>query len=102
MVIPPASDLFGRKNPYVISSIIFSLSCLIVGITPHLSAVVIGRFISGVASAVPTVVVSGSIEDQFDSRQRVWIVLFWNVLATSALAFGPVYAACIGNRCIFP
>lgn len=97
MVIPTASDIFGRKNPYIISTLVFSVSCLIVGIVPHISAVVVGRFVSGIASAAPTVVVSGSVSDQFDSRQRVWIVLIWNIFATSALAFGPVYAACIGN-----
>lgn len=95
MIIPPASDLFGRKMPYIISSFLFSVSCLVVGVVPHLSAVFVGRFFSGIASAVPSVVISGSVEDQFDSGRRVWIVLLWNAAATAGLAFGPVYAACI-------
>lgn len=101
MLIPPASDIFGRKKPYIVASFLFSVSCLIVALAPHISAVIVGRFVSGIASAVPTVVISGSVSDQFDSRQRLWIVLVWNIVATSALAFGPVYAACIGDWLAF-
>ncbi|KAJ5698786.1 hypothetical protein N7462_000791 [Penicillium macrosclerotiorum] len=60
-----------------------------------MSAIFIGRFLSGFASAVPSVVISGSVEDQFNAEQRVWIVLLWNAAATAGLAFGPIYASCI-------
>ncbi|RDW65764.1 uncharacterized protein DSM5745_09503 [Aspergillus mulundensis] len=95
LVIPPSSDLFGRRMPYLLSCALFSVSCLVVGIAPHISAVFVGRFFSGLASAVPSVVVSGTVEDQFNTERRVWIVLLWNAAATAGLAFGPVYASCI-------
>ncbi|OJJ05759.1 hypothetical protein ASPVEDRAFT_138139 [Aspergillus versicolor CBS 583.65] len=97
LVIPPSSDLFGRRMPYLLSCALFSLSCLLVGVVPHLSGVFIGRFFSGLASAVPSVVVSGTVEDQFNTEHRVWIVLLWNAAATAGLAFGPVYASCIST-----
>ncbi|KAJ5605200.1 hypothetical protein N7510_010354 [Penicillium lagena] len=97
LVIPPCSELFGRRMPYIISCSLFSLSCLIVGLVPHISAIFVGRFFSGLASAVPSVVISGTVEDQFNSEHRVWIVLFWNAAATAGLAFGPVYASCISG-----
>jgi MFS family permease len=87
--------LFGRRTPYLVSCAVFSVSCLIVGVVPHISAVFIGRFFSGLASAVPSVVVSGTVEDQFSTERRVWVVLLWNAAATAGLAFGPVYASCI-------
>ncbi|KAL4736036.1 major facilitator superfamily domain-containing protein [Aspergillus similis] len=95
LIIPPSSDLFGRRMPYLLSCALFSLSSLIVGAVPHISAVFVGRFFSGLASAVPSVVVSGTVEDQFNTERRVWIVLLWNAAATAGLAFGPVYASCI-------
>ncbi|KAL4931998.1 major facilitator superfamily domain-containing protein [Aspergillus undulatus] len=95
LIIPPSSDLFGRRMPYLLSCALFCLSCLIVGVVPHISGVFIGRFFSGLASAVPSVVVGGTIEDQFHTAHRVWIVLLWNGGATVGLAFGPVYASCI-------
>ncbi|KAL3476608.1 major facilitator superfamily domain-containing protein [Aspergillus californicus] len=95
LVLPPSSDLFGRRMPYLLSCFLFSISCLVVGVVPHLAAVVVGRFFSGLASAVPSVVVSGTVEDQFRTEHRVWIVLLWNAAATAGLAFGPVYASSI-------
>ncbi|KAF7591883.1 hypothetical protein BBP40_000928 [Aspergillus hancockii] len=97
LVIPPVSELFGRRMPYLLSCLLFSLSCLIVAAVPHISAVFIGRFLSGIASAVPSVVISGSVEDQFNWKHRVWIVLLWNAAATAGLAFGPIYASCIAS-----
>lgn len=70
---------------------------MIVGVVPHISAVFVGRFLSGLASAVPSVVISGTVEDQFNSEHRVWLVLLWNAAATAGLAFGPVYASCISG-----
>jgi MFS family permease len=97
LVIPPCSELFGRRMPYIISCSVFSLSCLLVGLVPHIGAVCMGRFLSGLASAVPSVVISGTLDDIFDSERRVWIVLLWNAAATAGLAFGPVYASCISG-----
>lgn len=83
--------------PYIISCSVFSLSCLLVGLVPHISGDFIGRFLSGLASAVPSVVISGTVEDIFGSERRIWIVLLWNAAATTGLAFGPVYASCIAG-----
>ncbi|KAK4907420.1 hypothetical protein LTR49_023566 [Elasticomyces elasticus] len=64
--------------------------------------VYIGRFVTGFASAVPSVVLAGSVEDLFNSRSRVWLVLLWNSLATAGLIFGPIFgvyiSSCLGWR----
>ncbi|KAJ5157851.1 uncharacterized protein N7482_008951, partial [Penicillium canariense] len=97
LVIPPCSELFGRHKPYIISCSLFSVSCLLVGLVPNIGAVFMGRFLAGLASAVPSVVISGTVEDIFNSEHRVWIVLLWNAAATAGLAFGPIYASCISG-----
>lgn len=79
--------------PYIISCFLFSVSCVVVGAVPNVAGVFAGRFFSGIASAVPSVVISGTVEDQFTSELRVWIVLLWNGAATAGLAVGPIYAA---------
>ena len=58
-------------------------------------AVGIGRFVTGFASAVPSVVIAGSVEDVFNEKQRVWIVVLWNAGTTVGLTMGPIYAAYI-------
>ncbi|KAK3615793.1 hypothetical protein LTR22_027296 [Elasticomyces elasticus] len=67
--------------------------------------VYIGRFVTGFASAVPSVVLAGSVEDLFNSRSRVWLVLLWNSLATAGLIFGPIFgvyiSSCLGGRWVY-
>jgi MFS family permease len=96
LVVPPYSETGGRRMPYIVSSAIFSLCCLLIGLVPSISMVYIGRFICGFASAVPSVVLAGSVEDLFNSRERVWLVLLWNSLATAGLIFGPIFGMYIG------
>ncbi|KAI9710150.1 MAG: hypothetical protein M1820_002952 [Bogoriella megaspora] len=98
LIIPPYSESFGRRIPYLVSSFIFAAFCLIVGLVPSVAVVFISRFITGFASAVPSVVIAGSIEDMFNARSRVWLVFAWNALTTLGLVFGPIYGAYIDRE----
>lgn len=57
---------------------------------PDFAAVIIGRFITGVFSSVPTVIIAGSIEDMFDTEDRIWMVFLWAVIANLGLVLGPI------------
>jgi MFS family permease len=92
-LIPPLSELAGRWYPYCISTVLYSVFCAIIPLGSP--AIYLGRFVTGLASAVPSVVIAGSVEDLFNTRQRVWIVVFWNSSTTIALCVGPIYAAYI-------
>ncbi|KAL1846672.1 hypothetical protein Daus18300_014189 [Diaporthe australafricana] len=96
-LIPPLSELAGRRYPYLVSSIVFSIFCAIIplGNTSTPAAIFVGRFITGLASAVPSVVIAGSVEDLFDTRARVWVIVLWNAATTIALCIGPIYASYI-------
>lgn len=61
LVFPPTAEAFGGRTIYVLGAGGFAASCLILGASPTVPAVVIGRFMSGVFSAMPTVVAVGSI-----------------------------------------
>lgn len=61
IVFPPVAETFGGRTIYFIGAVGFCVSCLIIGAAPSLPTVVIGRFASGVFSAMPTVVAVGSI-----------------------------------------
>ena len=95
IIFPPYSEAFGRKNLYVLSTALYSISCVIVAAVPSLSGVVIGRLFSGIVSAIPTTVVIGSIEDMFNARDRVWVLCLWAIVANLGLVTGPILSTYI-------
>ncbi|KAH6717509.1 MFS multidrug transporter [Leptodontidium sp. MPI-SDFR-AT-0119] len=74
VIFPPYSEAAGRRAVYISAASIYSLSCIFVGFVPGIYGAVVGRFISGFVSAVPSIVVSGSLEDMFNMNNRVWLM----------------------------
>jgi hypothetical protein len=62
---------------------------------PSLGAAIAGRTITGFLSAIPTVIITGSIEDMFNARDRIWLVFAYMVVANFAVAMGPVMSGYI-------
>ncbi|TDZ26744.1 MFS transporter fsa7 [Colletotrichum orbiculare MAFF 240422] len=104
-LIPPFSELFGRRVPYLASCAAFCIFSLLTGVVHSPATIYTGRFIAGLASAVPSVVIAGSVEDMFNTKRRVWIIVLWNAGTTVGLCLGPIYAAfiseAVGWRWIF-
>ncbi|KAK2017038.1 major facilitator superfamily transporter [Colletotrichum eremochloae] len=113
--LPPVSESFGRKKLYVFSTGIYSLSCVMVAAWPSIPGIVIGRFAGGFLSAIPTIVAAGSIEDLWDTQERVWWIFWWAMVANLGLLAGGVisdliisyvhwkwvfYTAAIVNGCL--
>ncbi|KAF6841813.1 MFS multidrug transporter [Colletotrichum musicola] len=96
-LIPPFSELFGRRLPYLASCAAFCIFSLLTGVVHSPGAVFLGRFVAGLASAVPSVVIAGSVEDMFNTKRRVWIIVLWNAGTTVGLCFGPIYASYISE-----
>jgi MFS family permease len=90
---PPFSEVFGRKTLYIVSTIIYAVSSVIAASVHLLPVVVVARMMSGLASAIPTIVVAGSIEDVFNSRARVWWIFVWASVGTAAVAVGPIFGS---------
>ncbi|KAJ5267020.1 hypothetical protein N7478_009828 [Penicillium angulare] len=98
IIFPSYSEAFGRKRLYIISTALYSVFCVIVGLSPSLTGVAIGRLCSGFLSAIPTIVVAGSIEDMFNSKDRVWLIFLWATVANMGLAIGPIMSSYITAR----
>ncbi|KAG7038288.1 MFS multidrug transporter [Colletotrichum scovillei] len=98
VIFPPFSESFGRKNLYIISTGLFSLCCLVVAVSAATPSIIIGRFFTGLFSSIPTIVTTGSIEDLWDTRARVWWVFLWVLVANIGLLAGPIISdAVIGH-----
>jgi MFS family permease len=92
-VFPPYSESFGRKKLYLFSTILFAAFSILIARASSIAAVFVGRFITGLVSAVPSVVAAGSIEDIFVSKTRTWLVTVWLVIANLSLVLGPIFAS---------
>jgi len=93
LVLPPYTESFGRKTVNIIASAGFAIACVIIGVPQSLPAVVVGRFFSGVLSALPTVAGSGAMEDMWDVRARIWAIDIWIKGSIIGIALGP----CMGT-----
>lgn len=47
---------------------------------------------TGILSAIPTVVVAGSIEDLFNIQARVWVIFCWVFVGNLGLVLGPIFS----------
>src|ERR1700722_16711359 len=91
----PISEFFGRKPLYIESAFLYSGFCIIAGTVPHITGVIVGRFFSSLVSAIPSVVVAGSIEDMFGTHARVWMIFSWGGFSNIGLTLGPIYSSYI-------
>ncbi|KAJ5902007.1 MFS general substrate transporter [Penicillium taxi] len=90
IIFPPYSECFGRKRLYIGSTVLYSGLCAMIGAVESPAAAVVGRFVTGVLSAIPTSIITGSIEDMFNSKARIWMMLSYIGVANMGVAMGPV------------
>ncbi|KAJ5103441.1 hypothetical protein N7532_003970 [Penicillium argentinense] len=95
IIFPSFSEAFGRKRLYIISTGLYSVCCMIVGVVPSPAGAAVGRLLSGFLSAIPTIVVAGSIEDMFNSKDRIWMIFLWATVANMGMCVGPIFSTYI-------
>ena len=62
---------------------------------PSLAIIIVARFVMGVFSAIPSIVVAGSMEDLFNIQARVFMTFIWTLLGDVGLCIGPIYSTYI-------
>ncbi|KAG9800884.1 MFS general substrate transporter, partial [Aureobasidium melanogenum] len=89
LVLPPFTETFGRRHSYITGCALYSISNIVVAAPNHIAGVVVGRFVSGFVSALPSTVACGSLEDMWDARARIWALSIYIVFAVMSLGVGP-------------
>jgi hypothetical protein len=97
LIFPPTTEVFGSKSIYVSSTALYAVLCLMIGFAPHLSTIIIGRFLCGMLSAMPTCVAIGSLENIWDSRARICAISVWAAAGIFAMAVGPMFAVFVSE-----
>ncbi|KAF9884293.1 hypothetical protein FE257_001923 [Aspergillus nanangensis] len=95
IVFPPYSEAFGRKKLYIISATFYAAFCAVIAACPSPAAASVSRLITGFLSAIPSVVVCGSIEDMFNSKSRAWMIYLYIAATNCGISFGPIMSAYI-------
>jgi MFS family permease len=88
---PPYSESFGRKKIFILATGLYCVFSIIIATVSHPAAIVIGRFVTGLSSALPTIVIAGSAEDIFDTGMRIWMIYAWAVAANVGICVGPIF-----------
>ena len=84
LLIGPISDKYGRKNPLIISLIIYLLSTIAIIIFPNVYAMTVLRFIQGVSSAGAVVISRAISTDLYNGRELA--AFFALLMAVNGLA----------------
>ncbi|TKA64253.1 hypothetical protein B0A55_09297, partial [Friedmanniomyces simplex] len=89
----PMSELYGRKNPLLISSFGFSIFSVAVAVAKDVQTVFICRFFAGFFGACPLTTVGAVFADMFNNRQRGLAVTVFSM----AVFAGPLLAPFTGG-----
>ncbi len=82
---------------YIGSAFLYSVFCLPVAATSNIAGIFVGRFVTGVISAIPAVTTRLTIEDLFDTKSRMWAFFSWALVTNLGLALGPIYASYVST-----
>ncbi|KAF6240648.1 hypothetical protein HO173_001320 [Letharia columbiana] len=93
LLLSPYADKFGRRTLYIASAFLYSVFCLPVAATSNVAGVFVGRFVTGVISAIPAITTRRSIEDLFGTEGRMWAFFSWALATNLGLVLGPIYTS---------
>ncbi len=93
LLIGPISDKYGRKNPLIISLVIYLISTLAIIIFPNVYAMITLRFIQGVSSAGAVVISRAISTDLYHGRDLA--TFFALLMAVNGLA--PILSPILGS-----
>lgn len=101
LVFPPVAESFGGRAIYLTSTFGFALGCVLLAAAPgRLGVVVACRFVTGLLSAMPCVVATGSLENMWDFRSRTFVIHVWISAAVVGLALGPPVATFVSTSAL--
>ena len=93
LLIGPISDKYGRKNPLIISLVIYLIRTLAIIIFPNVYAMITLRFIQGVSSAGAVVISRAISTDLYHGRELG--AFFALLMAVNGLA--PIFSPILGS-----
>ncbi len=88
LAIAPLSEIYGRRNLYIIGNIFFVILTVCTALSKNMAMLLAFRFLMGLSGAVPITIGSGSIADIMPIEKRGRAMSTWSL--------GPLLGPCIG------
>lgn len=89
----PLSEVYGRKLPIALSSILFTCFCFATATGKDLQTILITRFFSGFCGSAPLTIVAAAFADIFDNKTRGVAIDIFSI----TVFCGPVIAPIVGG-----
>ncbi|KAA2277856.1 MULTISPECIES: multidrug effflux MFS transporter [Staphylococcus] len=97
ITIGTLSDTFGRKNPLIFSLIVYILSSIVIAIAPHITIVLIFRFIQGFAGGAGIVLSRAIATDLYKGKELTQFLAMLMLVNGAAPVLAPMFGGIILN-----
>lgn len=91
------SDIFGRRNIYILSLLLFALGSIVVSVSENFSTLLVGRAIQGFGASGIFPVASAVVGDIFPKEKRGRILGLIGAVFGLAFLIGPILAGVLLN-----
>lgn len=95
IIVGPISDAQGRRKPLILSLVLFALSSLFCALAPHITALVIARFLQGFTAAAGLVISRAVVRDVFSGRELTKFFALLSVINAVAPMVAPMSGGAI-------
>lgn len=90
------ADRYGRRRVFALTVLAFGIASLLCGLATDTAALVLARFLQGLAGGAMFICSIAILSHQFpDGRERARAFAVWGVVAGIGLGFGPVIGSAI-------
>ncbi|WP_112324028.1 multidrug effflux MFS transporter [Oceanibium sediminis] len=90
LVHGPLADAFGRKRLLVGSFVLFAVISVLCALAPTMESLLTGRFVQGLLSSVPSVVIILIIRELYDEKRALKVMALYGATLGLAPAIGPL------------
>lgn len=98
LVLAPFSEVFGRRNVFLVSHLAYTVFFLCCGFAQNIATMIVGRFIQGGFASTGSTLTAGLISDVFKSDDRGMPMALFSFASIFGTGIGPVWAGWVAQR----
>lgn len=88
LVLTPFSEIYGRRSTHLLSTALFCIFIIPVGLAPNIAAILASRFFGGFFGSATVSAAPGSVSDVASGKHRALAFSCWSLGAMNAAVIG--------------